>query len=178
MMKLMCLLLAIMLLFSGCAAAEDGGDDELEAILSGMTLRDKVCQMMIVSARIWKEVPETEEAEKPAEEPPAVNMTELNEPVREMLSRNHFGGVLLFGENFQDAGQTLKLVADFQTDGLCGSGRRKRKPHRLQHHRCQQHGSRCHRRPGECPGNGCHSREGNPPAGDSCGFCAGGGCQQ
>lgn len=121
-MKIMCLLLAFMLLFSGCATAEDGGDDELEAILSGMTLRDKVCQMMIVSARIWKEVPETEEAEKPAEEPPAVNMTELNEPVREMLSRNHFGGVLLFGENFQDAGQTLKLVADFQTTNYSSGG--------------------------------------------------------
>ncbi|MBQ1365702.1 MAG: YdcF family protein, partial [Clostridia bacterium] len=33
-----------------------------------------------------------EGAEQPAEEPPKVNITELNEEIREMVSRNHFGG--------------------------------------------------------------------------------------
>jgi beta-N-acetylhexosaminidase len=39
-----------------------------------------------------------------------------------MLARNHFGGVLLFGENFADAEQTLWLVADMQTANQAGGG--------------------------------------------------------
>lgn len=66
-MKLICLILACSLLFSGCAFAEDNGDDILEITLSGMTLREKVAQMMIVSFRVWQEVPETEDGEQPAE---------------------------------------------------------------------------------------------------------------
>lgn len=39
-----------------------------------------------------------------------------------MLARNHFSGVLLFGENFADAEQTLRLVADMQTANQAGGG--------------------------------------------------------
>ena len=120
MKKLFALLQAVTLLFSGFALAESKTDDPLGELLSGMTLRDKVTQMMIASFRIWKEVPETEDAEKPAEEPPAVNITELNDEIREMISRDHFGGILLFAENFLDAEQTLRLVSDFQQAGRSG----------------------------------------------------------
>ena len=71
-MKLLCFMLAAVVLVTGCAFAEDNGGDALESILSGMTLREKAAQMMIASFRTWKEVPETEDAEQPAEEPPAV----------------------------------------------------------------------------------------------------------
>ncbi len=110
-MKLMSLLLAFALLLSGCAAAEKTENDEVEQILSGMSLRDKVAQMMIASFRIWKEVPE-DGAENPAEESKGVNITELNDEIREMISRDHFGGILLFAENFTDPEQTLRLIED------------------------------------------------------------------
>jgi hypothetical protein len=61
-----------------------------------------------------------EGAEQPAEEPPKVNITELNEEIREMVSRNHFGGILLFGENISNAEQTLGLISDFQTTYIQG----------------------------------------------------------
>ena len=121
-MKRVSLLLAAMLLFTGFAAAEDNGDDLLEIMLSNMSLRDKVAQMMLASFRVWKEVPETEDGEKPAEEPPAVNITELNGEIREMLARDHFGGILLFAENCQEAEQTLRLVSDFQSVNQNGGG--------------------------------------------------------
>ena len=65
--KLLCLILSICLLFSVGAFAESNGDDTLEIMLSAMTLREKVAQMMIASFRVWQEVPETESGEEPAE---------------------------------------------------------------------------------------------------------------
>ena len=121
MRKLLCLIMALLLAFGTASFADEAETDSLEMILSGMTLRDKVCQMMIASFRIWKEVP-AEGEEQPAEEPPKVNITELNDPIREMLGRDHFGGILLFAENFADAEQTIRLVSDFQMTNQAGGG--------------------------------------------------------
>lgn len=109
------------MVFRATAYAENGADDPLREILSGMTLRDKVAQMMIASFRNWEEAP-PEGGEQPAEEPAKVNVTELNAPIREMLGRNHFGGILLFGENFADAEQTIRLVSDLKTTNRDGGG--------------------------------------------------------
>ena len=119
---LMALMMTIVFLFSGCAFAEGNSDDELEIMLSNMTLREKVAQMMIASFRIWQEVPETTDGEQPAEEAPKTNITELNDEIREMVAREHFGGILLFGENFSDPEQTLRLVSDLQTTNRNSGG--------------------------------------------------------
>ncbi|MDO5139054.1 MAG: glycoside hydrolase family 3 N-terminal domain-containing protein, partial [Oscillospiraceae bacterium] len=119
---LMAVMMTVVFLFSGCAYAEGNSDDELEIILSNMTLREKVAQMMIASFRIWQEVPETTDGEQPAEEAPKTNITELNDEIREMVAREHFGGILLFGENFSDPEQTLRLVSDLQTTNRNGGG--------------------------------------------------------
>ena len=105
--------------FAFCETAGAGAyDDEIEAILSGMTLEQKVGQMMVVSFRVWKEVPKDEGAE----EPEAVKVTELNDAIRACLHDYHFGGTLLFAENCQDAEQVLRLVADLQAENLAGGG--------------------------------------------------------
>ncbi len=116
------LVMTVVLLFSGFAFAEENGDDVLEIMLSNMTLREKAAQMMIASFRVWQEVPETADGEQPAEEAPKTNITELNDEIREMVAREHFGGILLFGENFSDPEQTLRLLSDFQTTNLNGGG--------------------------------------------------------
>ena len=121
MKKLLSLVMALLMISGTASFAENTETDSPETILSGMTLRDKVAQMMIASFRVWKEVP-PEGGEQPAEEPSKVNITELNDEIREMLSRNHFGGILLFGENFADAEQTLRLISDFQTTNQAGGG--------------------------------------------------------
>ena len=122
MKKFLCLLLVILVVFELFALPAKKKDDALERMLSAMTLRDKVAQMMIASFRIWKEVPETESAEQPQEKPPAVNITELNDEIRDMIGRDHFGGILLFGENIQDTEQTLRLIADLQSTNRSGGG--------------------------------------------------------
>lgn len=57
MKKFLSLLMALLMLFGTISFAENTETDPLETILSGMTLRDKVTQMMIASFRVWKEVP-------------------------------------------------------------------------------------------------------------------------
>lgn len=117
MKKLMCLLLALLMISGSIAVSETQADDSPEAILSAMTLREKAEQMLIVSFRAWQEAPGEGE-----EKPPKVNVTELNDPIRESVGRNHFGGILLFGENFADAEQTLRLVSDLQMTNRQGGG--------------------------------------------------------
>ncbi len=118
MKKLLCLVLALVMVFGTTSFAQS---DALETVLSGMTLRDKVAQMMVASFRVWQEVP-PEGGNKPEEAPPKENITALNDAIRDMVSRNHFGGILLYGENIEDAAQTLRLIADYQATNRAGGG--------------------------------------------------------
>ena len=95
MKRFLCLTLALAMAFGTAAFAERAQGASPEAILSGMTLRDKVTQMMIASFRVWQEVP-PEGEEMPEEEPPKENITQLNDEIRDMVSHNHFGGIACF----------------------------------------------------------------------------------
>lgn len=121
MKKILCLILALAMVLSAAAFAENAQGDPLEAILSEMSLQNKVAQMMIASFRVWQEVP-PEGEDMPEEEPPKENITQLNDEIRDMVSHNHFGGILLFGQNIVDAEQTLRLIADFQATNQAGGG--------------------------------------------------------
>lgn len=121
MKKLLSLMMLLMMIFGTVSFAENTENDPLATILSGMTLRDKVAQMMIASFRVWKEVPPEGEPQ-PEQQPPKVNITELNDEIRDMVSRNHFGGILLYGQNIVDAEQTLRLISDYQTANQAGGG--------------------------------------------------------
>ncbi len=102
--------LAASLCGSGAAGAQGKTPEE---ILAGMTVREKTAQMMLASFRVWKE---------DAEDAQGTNITELNDEIRDMLARDRFGGVLLFGENFTDAEQALRLVSDMQEANRRGGG--------------------------------------------------------
>ena len=112
----------------GWEPVDEGTGADIEAILENMTLQEKIGQMMIVSYRIWKEVPATEgtegdqTVENSAEEIPAVNVTALNDEIRAALKDYHFGGTLLYAENFRDAEQTIRLIADIQKANQEGGG--------------------------------------------------------
>ena len=124
---LIALALIVALLVPIAAPGEAAETDDIESILAGMTLEQKVGQMMIVSFRVWKEVPEAsgdvgDTVENAEEEIPAVNVTELNDAIRACLHEYHFGGTLLFAENCHDAEQVLRLVSDLQAENLAGGG--------------------------------------------------------
>ncbi len=109
------------------AMGEAADSQSIEAMLNAMTLEEKVGQMMFVSFRVWKETPEAGSdgnttVENAEEEIPAVNITELNDEIRQCLHDYHFGGTLLFAENCRDAEQVLRLVADLQSENQVGGG--------------------------------------------------------
>lgn len=118
------LFISLALPASMCEAANS---EYIETILNGMTLEEKVGQMMLVSFRVWKEMPETGSednatVENAEVEIPEVNVTELNDEIRQCLHDYHFGGTALFAENCRDAEQVLRLVADLQAENQAGGG--------------------------------------------------------
>lgn len=108
---------------TAASSSETAAQDRVAEILSSMTLEEKIGQMMVPSFRIWKDLRNVEQGTETDEktEPEAINITELNDEIRQCIERNHFGGVILFAENFKDAEQTYRLVCDIQASNQKGS---------------------------------------------------------
>ncbi len=110
----------------GEAANEAWADLSVDEILAKMTTREKIEQMMLVSYRIWKEIPEAngkdvnKTVENTEDQIPEVNVTELNDVIRENIKSHSYGGTVLFAQNYLDAEQTLKLIADLQKTSVEG----------------------------------------------------------
>ena len=127
LIRMAALALVAALLLPAVALGVGAGDADIDALIADMTLEEKVGQMMLVSFRIWKEMPEAGSegnatVENAEAEIPSVNVTELNDAMRACLRDYHFGGTVLFAENFRDAEQVLRLVADIQAENLAGGG--------------------------------------------------------
>ena len=137
---MICTMLLFMMTACGIRNAQKSvdistGTDEtvdIDGIIGHMSARDKVEQMMFVSYRIWEETAETDAqdggedvnrtAENTENENPKINITELNDELRNDLKEHHYGGVALYAENFVEAEQTLKLVSEIQTVNMEGGG--------------------------------------------------------
>lgn len=96
-----------------CGFAESGNG--IDRIIEGMSIRDKLAQMVFFSPRTWK-------AEDAAEEDAAENVEALNDELRDYITEHRFGGFLLFAENCHDAEQVLRLTADLKATTLTGGG--------------------------------------------------------
>ena len=68
-----------------------------------MTLREKVCQMLMLDFTFWND----ENGNK-------VGVESLNEDVRKSIIKNKFGGVVLFDACLKDARKAYKFVSDMQ----------------------------------------------------------------
>ena len=70
--------------------ADPGPDPEIEHILAGMTLEEKVGQMFMPSFRVWQEEADTEgknlTVQNADDEGQKVNVTELNDQIRECIA--------------------------------------------------------------------------------------------
>ena len=109
--RILCICLVLALLCGGLALAEAGvtgetGVKSIDEILAGMSLRDKLAQMMFFCPRQWKE--------DAASDAPAENIRALNDYTRQYIADHRFGGILLYGENCGDAEQLVRLVSDMQ----------------------------------------------------------------
>ncbi len=83
--------------------------DRIEEILGGMSLEEKIGQMMVPSFRMLGDAGD-------------IPVTELNEEIRSSIAKYHYGGTVLFSENMADPEQTIRLTSDMQTASLEGSG--------------------------------------------------------
>lgn len=73
--------------------------DEVAYLVSTMTLREKIGQMMMLEFRKWQE--EGQEKEN--------NHKVLSPEVAKIIKEYHIGGVILFSENIATAGQVVEL---------------------------------------------------------------------
>lgn len=122
--KAACAFLASLLMLCGCAgkkvsesgtAAEESGQieetslpqetpeptarEKAEELLASMSLEDKAGQLVNMAVRTWN----------------GESFTAMNDEVRQMFARYHFGGICLFAENITyDNAMTAQLTQDFQ----------------------------------------------------------------
>ena len=96
-------------LHSGTDSLEELGmlksEGRVDEILADMTLREKVGQMIIATFRGWPE----------DHGPASYSFTRMNSRIREAISRDRFGGVLLYAENCENSRDTIRLINDMQT---------------------------------------------------------------
>ncbi|EHR35486.1 hypothetical protein HMPREF9709_00438 [Helcococcus kunzii ATCC 51366] len=102
--KLLSILLAFVLIFQfiplGTAEAANTSGKSVDEIVAGMTLDEKIGQMLMVEFRNWKTADQTEL--KP--------VTELNSEIKEAIQKYKFGGIILFAENVVETEQTRRLT--------------------------------------------------------------------
>lgn len=72
-------------------------DEQVREILSHMSVEQKLAQMMIVAFRSGSK-----------------SAAELTAPYKEILKKYDFGGVIFFGDNIVDAGQTVTMIRGCQ----------------------------------------------------------------
>lgn len=80
----------------------------VDEILSGMTIDQKITQMIMPDFRMWQAEGESSQSD----------MTVLNDEVAEIIDQYDFGGVILFAENVKETEQTLKLTTDMQNAAI------------------------------------------------------------
>ena len=88
--------------------------EQAEKMTAGMTLEQKIAQMITISLRRWSDTPDDPDS--------FVNVTELNDKQRELLKSCDFGGIVLFDPNCTDTEQTARLTAAIPP-GSIGSSR-------------------------------------------------------
>ncbi len=99
---LLALFLSAGLLFASRVTARADESANVDAIVEGMTLDEKISQMIIPAMRTWD----------------GGNVTDLSAVpgLSEALRAHQYGGVILFGQNVADIEQTARLVSDLQAN--------------------------------------------------------------
>lgn len=92
------------------AAGTEEAPSAVESLMSKMTLRQKIAQMMMPDFRKWQ----TESASGQS------NFQVMNDEVSQIIEDYDFGGVILFAENVAQTEQTLKLTTDLQAAATRG----------------------------------------------------------
>ncbi len=87
-------------------AADNPVSSRVQTLIEGMSVRQKITQMMMPDFRFWDE-DLTDDKEK-------VGVTELNGQIQKIVEDYDFGGVILFAQNVTGTEQTLNLTKQYQ----------------------------------------------------------------
>lgn len=104
------------MLFSSPAvtlAADENTDiqDRVESIISQMSTRQKIEQMLMVDFRKWG-----------TSDDDATDFTEMNDEVSQIIADYDFGSVILFANNVKETEQSYNLTLDLQKAAISDSG--------------------------------------------------------
>lgn len=80
----------------------------IRSVVSNMTTRQKVAQMIMPALRTWGSGDD------------AVPTTTLSDEQKAVLMKYSFGGVIIFGQNIEEAGQTTQLISSMQEANAMG----------------------------------------------------------
>ena len=121
MKKIIGVSLALSCLLMGCSASVVSSNTESESTpvqtsktpaekaeeyVSTMDLQSKIEQMIMPAIRNWN----------------GEGFTEMNDEVESMLEKYHFGGIILFAENFADNESVVNLTQGLQMANANGGG--------------------------------------------------------
>lgn len=84
--------------------------EQAESIVAGMTLEQKIAQMITVPLRWWSDTPDDPDT--------FASVTELNEQQKAMLTKYDFGGIILFSQNCAGTEQIVQLTAAIQNAAM------------------------------------------------------------
>ncbi|PAD36693.1 glycoside hydrolase family 3 protein [Terribacillus saccharophilus] len=79
-------------------------ETDVKAIVEGMSVEQKVGQMLMPDFRNWQKQGESK----------ATGFTEMNDEVGTIIQKYHLGGVILFAENVVGTKQTVRLIDGLQ----------------------------------------------------------------
>lgn len=87
-------------------SAESADKNNIEEIVSNMSLKDKVTQMLMVDFRYWDENTSDSTAQ--------TAFTEMNDQVRKIVEDYNFGAVVYFAQNITETEQSYNLTMEMQ----------------------------------------------------------------
>ncbi len=104
--KFLCLVLSLLLAVGVCVPAAGEGTDvttRVEQIVQSMSLRQKICQMLMVDFRYWSNGGSQQA------------FTVMNDQVRTIVEDYQFGALIYFAQNMTDTQQVYNLTKEMQT---------------------------------------------------------------
>ncbi|MFJ6411792.1 glycoside hydrolase family 3 N-terminal domain-containing protein [Terribacillus saccharophilus] len=89
---------------AGIKPTDVKAETDVKAVVEGMTVEQKVGQMLMPDFRNWQKQGESK----------ATGFTEMNDEVGTIIQKYHLGGVILFAENVVGTEQTVRLIDGLQ----------------------------------------------------------------
>ena len=118
-----CVLVILSSCLVPCAAQSDAGARARE-IVAGMSLREKITQLMFMDVRKWMTLDADATSAKLLEDPKydGEPVVQMNDEIARMLKDYRFGGVILFTENLRNTADSVLLARNIQRATVSGGG--------------------------------------------------------